>query len=121
MIYATEDALKTPRDALPDQLERFVKAENKSFRQELNQEATGASEERRAGVEPISPSKRKHRSDSINSMDSNRASIGSEGRMEFDPFGDQQGSMETEMAEWGSHNGQGMGTAGQYRGDDAPC
>lgn len=37
----------------------------------------------------MSPSKRKHRSDSLDSMDSNRASIGSEDRTMDGPFDDQ--------------------------------
>lgn len=81
LIYATEEALDAPIVPLTGPLERFARAENKAFRQELTQENTHESDERRPGptfVDPISPSKRKHRSDSIGSMDSNRASIGSD-------------------------------------------
>lgn len=61
----------------------FAKSDNKAFRQELRQPAADAGDERmRVSVDGISPSKRKHR-DSMDSMDSNRASIGSEDR---DPF-----------------------------------
>lgn len=101
IVYATEKALDTPRASLTSPLERFVKAENKAFRQELNQEKSDSSETRRAAfVDPISPSKRKHRSDSADSMDSNRASLGSDDRNGFDnPFADQDESVGTEMTE----------------------
>ncbi|KAF7544027.1 hypothetical protein G7Z17_g10270 [Cylindrodendrum hubeiense] len=101
LVYATEKALDTPREPLTSPLERFVKAENKAFRQELNQEKSDSSETRRtAFVDPISPSKRKHRSDSADSMDSNRASLGSDDRNGFDnPFADQDESVGTEMTE----------------------
>ncbi|KAF5598877.1 hypothetical protein FPCIR_2677 [Fusarium pseudocircinatum] len=88
LIYATEDALGTPKDHLSSQLERFIKVENKAFRQELSKEESTASESKQTGnfdssssLSPhssFSPSKRKHRSDSSGSMDSNRASIGSD-------------------------------------------
>ncbi|KAI5461474.1 hypothetical protein BGZ63DRAFT_356951 [Mariannaea sp. PMI_226] len=91
LVYATEMALDIPLSPLTSQLERFVKAENKAFRQELNQEKTESNETRRATfVDPISPSKRKHRSDSADSMDSNRASLGSEDRVGLEnPFSDE--------------------------------
>ncbi|KAK7421394.1 hypothetical protein QQX98_002288 [Neonectria punicea] len=101
LVYATEKALDTPRTPLTSALERFIKAENKAFRQELNQEKSETSETRRATfVDPISPSKRKHRSDSLDSMDSNRASLGSDDRNGFDnPFADQDESMGAEMTD----------------------
>ncbi|KAF4976047.1 hypothetical protein FZEAL_7225 [Fusarium zealandicum] len=101
LVYATEEALKTPMEPLSSQLERFVKAENKTFRQELNQENSQGNETKRATfVDPISPSKRKHRSDSAGSMDSNRASIGSDDRSGFDnPFADQDDRIGTEMTD----------------------
>ena len=82
-----------------------MKAENKAFRQELNQEKAetrekagsqenDSHEKRKPGIlDPLSPSKRKHSSDSIDSMDSNRASLGSGGddrNMSSNPFADQQ-------------------------------
>jgi hypothetical protein len=79
LVYATEEALETPPVALPTPLERFIKAENKAFHQELARENEEAQTERRS-IEPLSPSKRKHRSDSMDSMASNRASIGSDDR-----------------------------------------
>lgn len=104
LVYATDEALNTPKSPLPNQLERFVKAENKTFHQELNQEQNETSETKRATfVDPISPSKRKHRSDSVCSMDSNRASLGSDDRNGFDnPFEDQDDAIGTEMTEFGN-------------------
>lgn len=88
LVYATEDALETPRAPLSAPLERFVRAENKAFRQELSRASNDAAEGRLLGLmEVTSPSKRKHRADSADSMDSNRASIGSDDRFE-DPFED---------------------------------
>lgn len=78
VVYATEDALNTPRAPLSGPLERFVKADNKTFRQELNQEQSQVEQSTApAAADLVSPSKRKHRSDSMDSMDSNRASQGS--------------------------------------------
>ncbi|UPK95061.1 hypothetical protein LCI18_005996 [Fusarium solani-melongenae] len=104
LVYATDEALNTPMSPLPSQLERFVKAENKTFHQELNQERNETSETKRATfVDPISPSKRKHRADSVCSMDSNRASLGSDDRNGFDnPFEDQDDAIGTEMTEFGN-------------------
>ncbi|KAL9471219.1 hypothetical protein ACSS6W_009160 [Trichoderma asperelloides] len=83
LLYATEEAVSTPRTPLSDALNMFAKSDNKAFRQELRQPTADSGEERmRVSVDPISPSKRKHR-DSMDSMNSNRASIGSEDR---DPF-----------------------------------
>lgn len=83
LLYATEEAVSTPRTPLSDSLNMFSKSDNKAFRQELRQPTADSGEERmRVSVDPISPSKRKHR-DSMDSMNSNRASIGSEDR---DPF-----------------------------------
>lgn len=79
LVYATEEALETPPVGLSTALERFIKAENKAFHQELARENEEAQTERRS-IEPLSPSKRKHRSDSMDSMASNRASIGSDDR-----------------------------------------
>ena len=84
---------------LSSQLERFVKADNKAFRQELNSEKDeGGTSKQTATVETMSPSKRKHRSDSMDSVDSNRASVGSDEANGFDdPFADQMESEATEM------------------------
>lgn len=101
LVYATDDALTTPKAPLSSALERFVKAENKAFRQELNQEKPEPVEKRKPGIlDPLSPSKRKHR-DSFDSMDSNRASLGSDDeRTGFEnPFIDQDDRIGTEMTE----------------------
>ncbi|KAF5638595.1 uncharacterized protein FTJAE_5196 [Fusarium tjaetaba] len=113
LIYATEDALRTPKDHLSSQLERFIKMENKAFRQELSKEESTASESKQtvnfessSSLSPhssFSPSKRKHRSDSSASMDSNRASIGSDDdRNRFDnPFlPDDDERVGTEMSDY---------------------
>ncbi|PTB69575.1 hypothetical protein BBK36DRAFT_1165829 [Trichoderma citrinoviride] len=95
LVYATEEAVSTPKAPLSDALNMFVRSDNKAFRQELKKPATDSRDERRH-PDPISPSKRKHR-DSMDSMDTNRASIGSEDRNPFEPvFGDQ---MDQELAE----------------------
>jgi hypothetical protein len=96
LVYATEAAVNATSVVPSNALMRFVKAENKAFRQELNSER---GEGRRTGpIEPMSPSKRKHRSDSIDSMDSNRASLGSNEDLGIeDPFGMTSESFATEM------------------------
>jgi hypothetical protein len=91
LVYATEMAVDTPIDPLPEALERFVKAENKVFAQELSREEREGREEVNLGsIDAMaSPSKRKHRSDSTDSMLSNRASLGSDDNDFFDrPFED---------------------------------
>jgi hypothetical protein len=108
MIYATETALNTAPTPLPAPLQRFARAENKAFRQELNSEITAAAAEASDGkktpslgpADHISPSKRKHRADSMDSMDSNRAALGSDdGQSGFDnPFEDGQTSTTTMTA-----------------------
>ncbi|KAM0297853.1 hypothetical protein HYE67_003343 [Fusarium culmorum] len=107
LVYATEEALKTPKQPLPPQLERFVKIDNKSFRQELAEEESTVEVKTTPTFDPISPSKRKHRADSVGSMDSNRASIGSDGRNGWDhpfwdnPSEDQEDGIGTEMKDYG--------------------
>ncbi|RFU81610.1 ubiquitin interaction domain-containing [Trichoderma arundinaceum] len=114
LIYATEKAVSTPRAPLSNALNMFVKSDNKAFRQELKQPAANSGEERvRSSVDPISPSKRKHR-DSMDSMNSNRASIGSEDRNPFESaFDDQMEQAETELTDM-------SGSRSDYaRGSDA--
>ncbi|CEI69082.1 hypothetical protein FVEN_g4151 [Fusarium venenatum] len=102
LVYATEEALKAPKQPLPPQLERFVKVDNKAFRQELDEEESTVEVKTTPTFDPISPSKRKHRADSVGSMDSNRASIGSDGRNGWDnPFDDQDDGIVTEMKDYG--------------------
>lgn len=56
-------------------LQTFVKFDNRLFKQELLEEPTPAEKKRNAPQSPRSPQKR-HRSDSIDSLATNRASIG---------------------------------------------
>ncbi|KAF4450854.1 hypothetical protein F53441_6077 [Fusarium austroafricanum] len=107
LVYATEEALRTPIDPLSSQLERFIKVENKAFHQELSKEESVENEAKQTAfvdaISPISPSKRKHRADSSGSMDSNRASIGSGDSNGFeDPFADQDEKIGTEMMDYGT-------------------
>lgn len=95
LVYATEEAVSTPKAPLSDALNMFVRSDNKAFRQELKKPAPDSRDERRY-PDPISPSKRKHR-DSMDSMDTNRASIGSEDRNPFEPVFDDR--MEQELGE----------------------
>jgi hypothetical protein len=113
LVYATEEAVSTARAPLSDALNMFVKSDNKAFRQELRQPAADSGEERvRASVDPISPSKRKHR-DSMDSMNSNRASIGSEDRNPFESTFDEQMDAQTELIDM-------SGSKSEYaRGSDA--
>jgi hypothetical protein len=107
LVYATEDAVETLPLPLPPTLERFVKADNKTFQQELSREQEQEQEQEQelsresdvaaavteGSVERLSPSKRKHRSDSLDSMNTNRASFGgSESGMVEDPFIDDHGA-----------------------------
>ena len=103
MVYATEAAISTARAPLAGPLERFVKADNKGFRQELTRQQQVDNDESKpsAGLDVVSPTKRKHRSDSIDSMASNRASLGSIDMSDReDPFADQ-------------HDGAGQGQVAQ--------
>ncbi len=106
LIYATENALNTQKAPLSGTLERFVKAENKAFRQELTQETRTREEAKKQPfIDPISPSKRKHRSDSMDSMNSNRASLGSDDGNAFDnPFEDQFDKPSVEMVDFATSN-----------------
>nr|XP_036582889.1 ubiquitin interaction domain-containing protein [Colletotrichum truncatum]KAF6791785.1 ubiquitin interaction domain-containing protein [Colletotrichum truncatum] len=111
LVYATEDAITAPLSPLSDALQRFVRAENKNFRQELSQENTDdGAYARNTNMSPISPSKRKYRSGSVDSMATNRASLGGSdtnsraGDFDADPFGDGDGTMDTEMADFSAKN-----------------
>ena len=78
LVYATESAVNAEKNPLPAALERFVKADNEVFRQELEAEEAGGPVREMSVSEPVSPSKRKHRADSMESVASNRASLGSD-------------------------------------------
>lgn len=99
---------------MSDALNMFVRSDNKAFRQELKRPVADSVEERRhTSVDPISPSKRKHR-DSMDSMDTNRASIGSEDRSPFEnAFDEQVEQAEMEMADMSG------GKSEYVRGSDA--
>ncbi|KAL2760749.1 hypothetical protein ACRALDRAFT_205349 [Sodiomyces alcalophilus JCM 7366] len=78
LVYATEDALSAPRLPLSEPLQRFVRVENKTFHLELSRqpEEEDASMATTAMPQTVSPSKRKYRSGSVDSMATNRASMG---------------------------------------------
>lgn len=80
LVYATENAVNAERAVLSAPLEQFITAENAVFRRELETEESSGAVEEIVVSEPMSPSKRKHRADSVDSMASNRASIGSDDR-----------------------------------------
>ncbi|KZL86795.1 ubiquitin interaction domain-containing protein [Colletotrichum incanum] len=112
LVYATEDAINTPASPLSDALQRFARAENKNFRQELNQESTDeGAQPRNTNMSPISPSKRKYRSGSVDSIATNRASLGNSdtnsraGDFDNDPFSNGDGTMDTEMTDLASRQG----------------
>ncbi|KAF6836161.1 ubiquitin interaction domain-containing protein [Colletotrichum plurivorum] len=111
LVYATDDAVNAPLAPLSDALQRFVRAENKNFRQELSQESTEESTQVRAlNMSPISPSKRKYRSGSVDSMATNRASLGGSdtnsraGDFDNDPFIGNS-TQDTEMADLSAKHG----------------
>src|SRR5690554_6035708 len=84
LIYATEDALNTPPQPLSDALQRFVKGDNRSFQREVEQEEATAAPAgaRSTGVtlfqhETVSSYQMRERAGSVDSMATNRASLGS--------------------------------------------
>ncbi|PHH83397.1 hypothetical protein CDD82_1331 [Ophiocordyceps australis] len=91
LVYATETALNAPLKTLSSALERFVRADNKAFRQELKQEEKQPSKSATdKDLEQASSPKRQRRSASIDSMASNRASVGSEGQDHFEDSGEER-------------------------------
>ncbi|KAG5993302.1 hypothetical protein E4U52_002086 [Claviceps spartinae] len=98
LIYATETALGAAPTPLSLPLQRFARADNEAFQAELAQESTDMPTAHGTGtnttglppIDTVSPSKRKHRADSVGSFDSNRAALGSDdGQAGFDnPFED---------------------------------
>lgn len=108
LVYATEEAVSIPKAPLSDALNLFVRSDNKAFRQELKKPAPDSRDERRY-PDPISPSKRKHR-DSMDSMDTNRASIGSEDRDPFENVFDDK--MEQELAAMAGETPESIGDSG---------
>lgn len=75
LVYATDEGLTETPITLSAALQTFVKHDNRLFKQELIEQPEQR-EKKRVGFEsPQSPAKRQ-RSDSGDSMDSNRASLG---------------------------------------------
>ncbi|KUI71776.1 hypothetical protein VM1G_07364 [Cytospora mali] len=75
LVYATDRALDEDPAPLSSALQTFVKFDNRLFKQELLEEPTPTEKKRNAPQSPQSPPKRP-RSDSIDSMASNRVSVG---------------------------------------------
>ncbi|ROV91178.1 hypothetical protein VSDG_07871 [Cytospora chrysosperma] len=75
LVYATDRALDEESWPLSSALQTFVKFDNRLFKQELLEEPTPTEKKRNAPQSPRSPPKR-HRSDSVDSMATNRASMG---------------------------------------------
>ncbi|PKS07976.1 hypothetical protein jhhlp_006588 [Lomentospora prolificans] len=78
LVYASDDAMNTPRIALPEGLQRFIKADNRSFQKEIEQEEAAAanSDLPMETLESFDLQPRP-RSGSVDSMATNRASLGS--------------------------------------------
>lgn len=103
-MYATEEALDAPRLPLSESLQRFVRVENKTFNQELSRQPEEEEGEALTATAakpiPVSPSKRKYRSGSIDSMATNRASMGnSDADSRAGDFAVEDGFPETEMVD----------------------
>ncbi|KAL1862553.1 hypothetical protein Daus18300_008512 [Diaporthe australafricana] len=110
LVYATDKALNEEPAPLSDALRTFVKLDNRLFKQELLEEPTPADKKRNAPQLPGSPLKRQ-RSNSVDSMATNRASLGDfsdveeraallgdqESRNDPFQFGDGTATMSTEM------------------------
>lgn len=112
LVYATDKALNEEPAPLSDALKTFVKFDNRLFKQELLEEPPLTEKKRNAPQVPESPLKRQ-RSNSVDSMATNRASLGDfsdvgerdallgdqGSREEIDPFqyGDGTAVMSTEM------------------------
>ncbi|CAI4213796.1 unnamed protein product [Parascedosporium putredinis] len=88
MIYATDGAMDTPRIELPSGLQRFIKADNRSFQKELEQEEAAADANADIPMETLDSFdlQARSRSLSVDSMATNRASLGSMDSRE-DDFG----------------------------------
>lgn len=115
LVFATEEALSAPRAPLSDALARFVKADNRGFQKELEQEEAGANEPQHE----VRAFQMRSRAGSVDSMASNRASVGSGGsREEFvheihpDQLPDSDATMDVDEAPRG---GKGEGDAGGVR------
>ena len=127
LVYANEKALSDDPLPLHDALKTFLKLDNRLFKMELTEEAPR--ETKRAGFsDPSSPTKRNRvRSDSLDSLATNKASIGSvdedrpgsgsESGAPVDPwttdgpadFDDDQGGVQVEMQERAHDGTAGFG------------
>ncbi|KAK3685955.1 hypothetical protein B0T22DRAFT_383048 [Podospora appendiculata] len=81
MIFASERAMFETPEPLSDALKTFVKFDNRHLKQELSQAeqwGNGSEKKRSGGVDEgdSSEAKRRNRSKSIDSMDTNKASVG---------------------------------------------
>lgn len=107
LVYATEKALNEAPIALSRELQTFVKHDNRLFKQELIEQpdAPDQRDKKRVGFKtPQSPAKRQ-RSNSGDSMDSNRASLGDMSE------GDRAQMMADQMMDnFGGSNGSGVDT-----------
>ncbi|KAL2163088.1 hypothetical protein VTH06DRAFT_6924 [Thermothelomyces fergusii] len=75
VVYATDKALERDNLPLSDALKTFIRLDNRLFKQEVSQ-SNRLGHKRSAGVGDGSQSKRLQRSASMDSMDTNRASVG---------------------------------------------
>ncbi|KAF3771263.1 hypothetical protein M406DRAFT_349622 [Cryphonectria parasitica EP155] len=107
LVYATDEALQEPIIPLSSALQTFIKFDNRLFKQD-QLEDNSQSDKKRVAVRSPQPLLKRQRSDSADSMATNRASIGdfSDGEEraalladQFEHFGGVDGSMEAEMAD----------------------
>ncbi|KAK7698951.1 hypothetical protein SLS64_012006 [Diaporthe eres] len=114
LVYATDKAMNEEPAPLSDALKTFVKFDNRLFKQELLEEPTPTDKKRNAPQLPESPLKRQ-RSASVDSMATNRASLGDfsdveeraallggDQELRDDPFQYGDGTMSTEMVSMGA-------------------
>lgn len=86
LVFATDTAMQEENLPLSDALKTFVKLDNRLFKQELLQ-SNRIGHKRSAGLGAGSQSKRRQRSGSMDSMDTNQASAGgSDDDMRDAPF-----------------------------------
>ncbi|EON98617.1 putative ubiquitin interaction motif protein [Phaeoacremonium minimum UCRPA7] len=104
LVYASKKALAEEPSRISQPLQLFVRFDNRLFKQEVIEESP-LERKRGANASPQSPFKRQHRdrANSVDSMASNRASVGDlsdEDRnvvFDQDPFQEGDGSLGTEM------------------------
>lgn len=87
LIYASEKAMGEAPASLSEALKTFVRFDNKLFKQELSKAPTQDNDKKRGGfATPASPSKRRNRSNSWDSIATNAASAGSLDDIRGDDF-----------------------------------